>query len=87
MDNEDTRPRTVGDREYTMVSTETWIDVKDLTINIFKGKKGIKLYVYPREMPEECDPLAVCEVEYLKESRKKSNVIAFEPYWWEKNDR
>lgn len=83
MDKERT-VRSVGDREYTLVSTETWIDVKDLTVHILKGKTGVVIDVFPREMHEECDPLAVCEVKYLKETRKKSNVIPFEAYWWEK---
>jgi len=78
-DKDDSRQRTVGDREYTMVSSETWIDVKDVTVNIFKGKEGVKVMIYPRYTIDNAEPLAVCEAEYLSTTSKRHNVIPFRP--------
>jgi len=70
---------TVGDREYTMISSETWIDVKDLTVEIFKGKEGIEVRVLPRNADNGVQPLGVIRADYLATALKRHNVIPFFP--------
>ena len=70
---------TVGDREYTMISSETWIDVKDLTVEIFKGKEGIEVRVLPRNADNGVEPLGVIRADYLATTLKRHNVIPFFP--------
>lgn len=81
-DNDDSRHRTVSEREYTMISNETWIDVKDLTVNITKGVSGIKVWVYPREMIDNAEPLAICEADYIATTKRRANVIPFMTKGW-----
>lgn len=76
---------TVGDREYTMISSETWIDVKDLTVEIFKGKEGIEVRVLPRNADNGVEPLGVIRADYLSTTSKRYNVIPFLPKGW-RND-
>jgi len=70
---------TVGDREYVMISTETWIDVKDLTVEILKGKEGIEVRVVPRNADDGVEPLGVIRADYVKKALKRHNVIPFFP--------
>jgi len=70
---------TVGDREYTMISSETWIDVKDLTVEIFKGKEGIEVRVLPRNADNGVEPLGVIRADYVATALKRHNVIPFFP--------
>jgi mRNA-degrading endonuclease toxin of MazEF toxin-antitoxin module len=70
---------TVGDREYVMISTETWIDVKDLTVEILKGKEGIEVRVVPRNADDGIEPLGVIRADYVKTALKRHNVIPFFP--------
>lgn len=70
--------KTVGDREYTMVSNETWIDVKDLTINIVKRRTGVNVWIYERNTGNP-EPLAICEADYVRITNKRSNIIPFFP--------
>lgn len=70
---------TVGDREYVMISTETWIDVKDLTVEILKGKEGIEVRVVPRNADDGVEPLGVIRADYIKTALKRHNVIPFFP--------
>lgn len=76
---------TVGDREYTMISSETWIDVKDLTVEIFKGKQGIEVRVLPRNADNGVEPLGIIRADYLSTTSKRYNVIPFLPKGW-RND-
>lgn len=76
--DDDIGKKTVGDREYTMVSSETWIDVKDLTVNIVKGRTGVKVWIYERNTGNP-DPLAICEADYVARALKRHNVIPFFP--------
>jgi hypothetical protein len=69
---------TVGDREYTMISSETWIDVKDLTVNIVKERTGVKVWIYERTTGK-AEPLAVAEADYVRITNKRANVIPFFP--------
>ena len=70
---------TVGDREYVMISTETWIDVKDLTVEIVKGKAGIEVRVVPRNADDGVEPLGVIRADYIATALKRHNVIPFLP--------
>lgn len=70
---------TVGDREYVMISSETWIDVKDLTVEIIKGKHGIEVRVLPRNSDNGVEPLGVIRADFVEYSRRRENVIPFFP--------
>jgi len=70
---------TIGDRTYTMLSTESWIDVKDLTISIFKGRTGIEVRVMPRHIEDGVEPLGVIRADYIKTKKRLKNVIPFNP--------
>lgn len=76
---------TVGDREYVMISTETWIDVKDLTVEIYKGKEGIEVRVLPRNADHGVEPLGVIRADYIATTKRRSNIIPFLPKGW-RND-
>ena len=73
---------TVGDREYVMISTETWIDVKDLTVEIYKGKEGIEVRVLPRNADYGVEPLGIIRADYIATTKRRSNVIPFMPKGW-----
>lgn len=70
---------TVGDRQYTMVSSETWIDVKDLTVEIIKTKHGIEVRVLPRNSDDGVEPLGLIRADFLEVSKRNQNVIPFLP--------
>jgi hypothetical protein len=70
---------TVGDREYVMISSETWIDVKDLTVEIIKGKHGIEVRVLPRNSDYGVEPLGVIYADFVEFSKSRENVIPFLP--------
>ncbi len=70
---------TVGDREYVMISSETWIDVKDLTVEIIKGKHGIEVRVLPRNSDNGTDPLGVIYADFIEFSKSCENIIPFLP--------
>lgn len=71
--------QTIGDRTYTMLSTESWIDIKDLTVQLFKGKTGIEVRVYPRHIEDGIEPLGVIRADYCEKKRNRRNVIPFNP--------
>jgi len=73
---------TVGDREYVMISTETWIDVKDLTVEIYKSKDGVEVRVLPRNADDGVEPLGVIRADYIATTKRRSNVIPFMPKGW-----
>ena len=70
---------TVGDREYVMISSETWIDVKDLTVEIFKSKTGVEVRVLPRNSDNGVEPLGVIRADFIAYTRSRENVIPFFP--------
>ncbi len=70
---------TVGDREYVMISSETWIDVKDLTVEIFKSKTGVEVRVLPRNSDNGVEPLGVIRADFISTTSKRQNVIPFFP--------
>jgi hypothetical protein len=70
---------TVGDREYVMISSETWIDVKDLTVEIFKSKTGVEVRVLPRNSDNGVEPLGVIRADFIATTSKRQNVIPFLP--------
>jgi len=70
---------TVGDREYVMISSETWIDVKDLTVEIFKSKTGVEVRVLPRNSDNGTDPLGVIYADFIEFSKSRENIIPFLP--------
>jgi len=70
---------TVGDREYVMISSETWIDVKDLTVEIFKSKTGVEVRVLPRNSDNGVEPLGVIRADFIAYTRSRKNVIPFFP--------
>ncbi len=76
--DDDIGKKTVGDREYTMVSNETWIDVKDLTVNIVKRRTGVNVWIYERNTGNP-EPLAICEADFVRITNKRSNIIPFFP--------
>lgn len=70
---------TVGDREYVMISSETWIDVKDLTVEIFKSKTGVEVRVLPRNSDNGVEPLGVIRADFISYTRSRENIIPFLP--------
>ena len=52
------------DREYHLIGTSTWVDVKTLTVNIQRTKFGLKVDVWPRELLRGYDPIATIEVPF-----------------------
>ena len=75
---DDDSKKTVGDRQYTMVSNETWIDVKDLTVNIVKRRTCVNVWIYERNTGNP-EPLAICEADFVRITNKRSNIIPFFP--------
>ena len=52
------------DREYFLIGTSTWIDVRTLTVNVQRTKDGVKVDVWPRELLRGYEPLASIEVPF-----------------------
>jgi len=70
---------TVGDRQYVMISSETWIDVKDLTVEIIKTKHGVEVRVLPRNSDHGVEPLGLIRADFLEFSKSRENIIPFLP--------
>jgi len=62
IDNE--RDDVLKDREYMLLGTSTWIDVRNLTVNVQRVGNGVRIDVWPRELMRGYEPLASVEVPF-----------------------
>ena len=62
IDNE--RDDVLKDREYMLLGTSTWIDVRNLTVNVQRAGNGVRIDVWPRELMRGYEPLASVEVPF-----------------------
>jgi len=63
-DNE--REDILKDREYMLLGTSTWIDVRNLTVNVQRVGNGVKVDIWPRELMRGYEPIASVEVPFRK---------------------
>ena len=61
-DNE--REDILKDREYMLLGTSTWIDVRNLTVNVQRVGNGVKVDIWPRELMRGYEPIASVEVPF-----------------------
>ena len=62
IDNE--RDDVLKDREYMLLGTSTWIDVRNLTVNVQRVGNGVRIDVWPRELMRGYEPIASVEVPF-----------------------
>lgn len=54
----------VKNKEYFLIGTSTWIDVRNLTVNVQRTKTGVKVDIWPRELLRGDEPIATVEVPF-----------------------
>ena len=68
MDYETERDDVVKDREYMVLGKSTWIDVRNLTVNVQRSETGITVDVWPRELMRGYAPIATLSVPFSEGS-------------------
>ena len=68
MDYETERDDVVKDREYMLLGKSTWIDVRNLTVNVQRSETGITVDVWPRELMRGYSPIATLSVPFSEGS-------------------
>jgi len=71
VDNE--RDDVLKDREYMLLGTSTWIDVRNLTVNVQRVGNGVKVDIWPRELMRGDEPIASVEVPF-REGKDNDNA-------------
>jgi len=61
-DNE--REDILKDREYMLLGTSTWIDVRNLKVNVQGVGNGVRVDIWPRELMRGYEPIASVEVPF-----------------------
>jgi len=61
-DNE--REDILKDREYMLLGTSTWIDVRNLTVNVQRVGNGVRVDIWPKELMRGYEPIASVEVPF-----------------------
>ena len=60
IDNE--RDDVLKDREYMLLGTSTWIDVRKLTVHVQCVGNGVRVDRWPKELMRGYEPIASVEV-------------------------
>lgn len=68
MDYETERDDVVKDREYMLLGKSTWIDVRNLTVNVQRSETGITVDVWPKELMRGYAPIATLSVPFSEGS-------------------
>ena len=63
---DDDREHMYKDRLYHLIGSDGWVDIKNLSVHIQKGKAGVRVSIYPAEHDGRQRALATCEVDYPK---------------------
>ena len=71
IDNE--RDDVLKDREYMLLGTSTWIDVRNLTVNVQRVGNSVKVDIWPRELMRGYEPIASVEVPF-REGKDNDNA-------------
>ena len=69
-DNE--REDILKDREYMLLGTSTWIDVRNLTVNVQRVGNGVRVDIWQKELMRGYEPIASVEVPF-REGRDNDN--------------
>ena len=70
IDNE--RDDVLKDREYMLLGTSTWIDIRNLTVNVQRVGNGVKVDIWQRELMRGYEPIASVEVPF-REGKDNDN--------------
>jgi hypothetical protein len=70
-DNE--REDILKDREYMLLGTSTWIDVRNLTVNVQRVGNGVRVDIWPKELMRGYEPIASVEVPF-REGKDNDNA-------------
>ena len=73
MDYANERDDVLKDREYMLLGTSTWIDIKTLTVNVQRVGDGVKVDIWPRELMRGYDPIASVTVPFSKGKQDGGN--------------
>ena len=68
MEYETERDDVLKDREYMLLGKSTWIDIKNLTVNVQRSETGVKVDVWPRELMRGYSPIATLSVPFSEGS-------------------
>lgn len=68
MEYETERDDVLKDREYMLLGKSTWIDIKNLTVNVQRTETGVKVDVWPRELMRGYSPIATLSVPFSEGS-------------------
>lgn len=58
------RDNILKDREYMLIGTSTWVDVRTLTVNVQRVGSKVKVDIWPRELLRGDEPIATVEVQF-----------------------
>ena len=68
MEYETERDDVLKDREYMLLGKSTWIDIRNLTVNVQRSETGVKVDVWPRELMRGYAPIATLSVPFSEGS-------------------
>ena len=68
MEYETERDDVLKDREYMLLGKSTWIDIRNLTVNVQRSETGVKVDVWPRELMRGYSPIATLSVPFSEGS-------------------
>ena len=68
MEYETERDDVLKDREYMLLGKSTWIDIKNLTVNVQRTDTGVTVDVWPRELMRGYAPVATLSVPFSEGS-------------------
>jgi len=68
MEYETERDDVLKDREYMLLGKSTWIDIRNLTVNVQRTEAGVKVDVWPRELMRGYAPIATLSVPFSEGS-------------------
>lgn len=60
------RDNILKDREYMLIGTSTWVDVRTLTVNVQRVGSRVKVDIWPRELLRGDEPIATVEVPFCE---------------------
>ena len=65
---ENERDDVLKDREYMLLGKSTWIDIRNLTVNVQRTEAGVTIDIWPRELMRGYSPIATVSVPFSEGS-------------------
>ena len=65
-----------ANREYQLLGNHAWVDVHTLTIDIMRGKDGVKVEIFPAAHDGISEPVATCRAGWSDpDAANKTQVV------------